>query len=1070
MKNAARPANWRYRAAARTLAVALALAAGGTTGLAATAPAHAAPEAVDGAQTAGDSMFPHVGNGGYDALHYDVDLAWESTGVVGSRMTGAFSSATTTMRARTTGAPLRSFSLDFEGLQVESVTVDGVAATYERVQDPGAIRFKLIITPATPVDGEFTTIVAYSGVPQTHVDADNSWEGWSATTDGAIFLGQPIGAMTAFPHNNTPGDKATYTFTVDAPTQITSATGTGPAGVASNGELHSRTPSSDGTRTTWRWVQQEQMASSLALISIGKYDVLESQVTLASGRVLPEWSFVDSSLSAANKTTINERRAVLAATIDRFERLYGPYPGNSVGIVVDTVPTGVNYALETQDRPFFPSAGSVASNTLLHELVHQWYGDAVSPHTWTDIWINEGMGTWGPSWHNSVLAAATPNPAAVETTYFNSWNNTAPSSANWRTPPGNQTNPGNLYGFQTYTRGAQFWEALRTVVRDEAFQEILQAWISRNNGGSPQGERLKELAEEISGHDLDAFWQDWILEADKPAWPAKYDVSLTASDPTYLGRSTTVTYTLRAANVGKVALGDGVVEVDVHDITDDAALDPLPGGLTRDADTLTWTVPQTPAGQAATITFTASAADGSPSMGATASPASLGGGCASCSPLAPVPDSVIVGDPVVGRPLTVTPATWPAGTTLTRQWSVDAVPVADATEATFTPRPVDVGRTVTVAVTGTKPGHDPFTRVSAATAVVAAGTLDSTPSPTLGGPAQVGVPVSAVAGAWDEGVALAYQWQVASANVHTGPSYTPVAADAGKTLTVTVTGTKPGYESVVHSSAPALVVPGTLTDTPVPALDGAAQVGLPVGPLTGTWDEGVDLTFAWQVAGVEVATSRSYTPTAADAGKNLSVTVTGTKPGYDVAARSSAVVTVDQGALGRTPQPTIDGSPVFGSTLSVGAGTWDEGVTISYQWLRGGALIAGADRATYVVGLADLGAALSIRVTGTKPGYAAVAQISSATAAAVPATLASKKPRMKGTLKVGKTLKALPGLRAPDAKFRYRWTVAGKTVGSKAKLKVRKAFRGKPIKVAVTVTRAGYVSVKTVSRAKRIRR
>ncbi|WP_104106360.1 M1 family aminopeptidase [Nocardioides sp. 616] len=981
MRNAARPKNWRYRAAARTLAVAL--AAGGTTGLATTSPAHAAPEAVDGAQTAGDSMFPHVGNGGYDALHYDVGLAWASTGVVGTYMTGELTSATTTMQARTTGAPLRSFSLDLEGLQVESVTVDGVAATYERVQDPAAIRFKLIITPATPVDGEFTTRVRYSGVPQTHVDVDKSWEGWSATTDGAIFLGQPIGAMTAFPHNNTPGDKATYIFTVDAPTLITSANGTGPAGVASNGELHSRTPSSDGTRTTWTWVQQEQMASSLALISIGKYDVLESQVTLASGRVLPEWSFVDSSLSAANKTTINNRRTVLAATIDRFEQLYGPYPGNSIGVVVDTVPASVNYALETQDRPFFPSASSINGTTLLHELVHQWYGDAVSPRTWTDIWINEGMGTWGPRWHDSVLAAVTPNPAAVETTYFNSWNATAPTSASWRTPPGNQTDPGSLYGYQTYTRGAQFWEALRTVVRDAAFQEILQEWTSRYNGDSPPAVRLKELAEEISGRDLDAFWQDWILDGDKPAWPAKYDVSLTASDPTYLGNSTTVTYTLRAANVGKVTLVDGVVEVDVHDITDDAALSPLPGGLTRDVDTLIWTVPQTAAGEAATITFTASAVDGSPSMGATAFPASLGGGCASCSPLAPVPDSVIVGDPVVGRPLTVAPATWPAGTTLARQWSVDAVPVADATEATFTPRPVDVGRTVTVAVTGTKPGHDSFTRVSAATAVVAAGTLDSTPSP---------------------------------------------------------------------------------------ALDGAAQVGVPVGPLTGTWDEGVELTFAWRVAGVEVATSRSYTPTAADADKNLTVTVTGTKPGYDVVASTSPVVTVDQGTLSRTPQPTIAGSPVFGSTLSVGAGTWDEGVAISYQWLRGGAPIAGADRATYVVGLADLGAALSVRVTGTKPGYAALAHISSATAAAVPATLAPKKPRMKGTLKVGKTLKAILGVRAPDTKFTYRWTVAGKSVGSTAKLKVRRAFRGKPIKVTVTVTRAGYVSVKTVSRAKRVRR
>ncbi len=119
--------------------------------------------------------------------------------------------------------------------------------------------------------------------------------------------------------------------------------------------------------------------------------------------------------------------AQLGTIIRNLETLYGPYPGKSTGVIVDTVPSGVNYALETQDRSFFPSAGSVDGNTLIHELVHQWYGNNVAPTTWTDIWIGEGMATWGPTFYNTAEgfgAGAMP----TELTYFNSWNNAAPTS------------------------------------------------------------------------------------------------------------------------------------------------------------------------------------------------------------------------------------------------------------------------------------------------------------------------------------------------------------------------------------------------------------------------------------------------------------------------------------------------------------------------------------------------------------------------------------------------------------------------------------------------------------------
>ncbi len=67
--------------------------------------------------------------------------------------------------------------------------------------------------------------------------------------------------------------------------------------MVSNGELISRTPNGDGTRTTWVWDQTKPMASELSMVSVGRYDMYTSNITLASGRTIPEWTFIDPAIS-----------------------------------------------------------------------------------------------------------------------------------------------------------------------------------------------------------------------------------------------------------------------------------------------------------------------------------------------------------------------------------------------------------------------------------------------------------------------------------------------------------------------------------------------------------------------------------------------------------------------------------------------------------------------------------------------------------------------------------------------------------------------------------------------------
>ncbi|MGV8895550.1 MAG: cell wall-binding repeat-containing protein [Rhodoglobus sp.] len=183
----------------------------------------------------------------------------------------------------------------------------------------------------------------------------------------------------------------------------------------------------------------------------------------------------------------------------------------------------------------------------------------------------------------------------------------------------------------------------------------------------------------------------------------------------------------------------------------------------------------------------------------------------------------ITGTSKVGQVLTAVPGAWgPSPVAFTYQWLSGGVAVAGATAATYTQVAADLGKTMTVSVTGTKEGYSPATKTSAATAAVVAGDL-TTAVPTISGTAKIGELLTAVPGAWGPTpVTFTYQWLRAGVAISgaTAVTYGPVAADFGKTLTVKVTGSKDGYVSATTTSSPtAAVTKGTISATRLAGAD-----------------------------------------------------------------------------------------------------------------------------------------------------------------------------------------------------------------------------------------------------------
>jgi len=271
----------RYRMAALVVAAAAVLVLAPGT-------AQAQPEFTPGAPGIGDPYFPLDGNGGYDVRHYDLDVAYDPDTDV---LTGK-----ATISARTT-QNLSSFNLDFDGLTVRSITVDGRSADWLRDGD------ELTVTPRRGIaeGARFTTVVKYDGSPETLPDSS----GFFHTDDGALVIGQPHVADTWFPVNDHPIDKASYTISITVPEGLEAV---------SNGVLDSQR-----TRrglTTWTWNAKEPMASYLAMMAIGEFDV---RAYREDG--LKYWDALDPDLFATTAPRTGEQYALSQVADLTYKRL-----------------------------------------------------------------------------------------------------------------------------------------------------------------------------------------------------------------------------------------------------------------------------------------------------------------------------------------------------------------------------------------------------------------------------------------------------------------------------------------------------------------------------------------------------------------------------------------------------------------------------------------------------------------------------------------------------------------------------------------------------------------------------
>lgn len=270
-----------------------------------------------------------------------------------------------------------------------------------------------------------------------------------------------------------------------------------------NGLLVDCTTQPDGS-LLWHWSQRQAIQDYLFNVAVGDYQLVHFDYTNAS-RTIP----VDAYVTPHEVENAKQAFSLVPDIMAVMEKRFGPYPFDRVGYVTVNSPLGAmehvsNICVDRNPEPTYDYL-----TTVIHELVHGWFGNNVTCSTYGDMWLNEGITTYMVE---VVLEELFPEDwlryyQRDEDLYVADLDSTSPSYHPLANTPETDT-----YGGISYLKGGWVIRQLRHLLGDDLFFRGMRKYLENYSFKNASTEEFKSSLEVTTGHNLDLFFQEYVYK------------------------------------------------------------------------------------------------------------------------------------------------------------------------------------------------------------------------------------------------------------------------------------------------------------------------------------------------------------------------------------------------------------------------------------------------------------------------------------------------------------------------------------------------------------------------------
>jgi len=385
-----------------------------------------------------------------------------------------------------------SFSIDLrcqnkqgKGMRVENISSAqaSLIKTYTAEND----KLNIALSKQVNVNDSIIFSIRYHGIPADGLIISKNKYG-----DRTFFADNwPNRAHNWIPCKDEPDDKATFEFAVTAPSEY---------GVISNGKLEEEKKLADNKKLT-HWKEDVALPTKVMVIGVAKFAVKQYQNSPA-GIPVSAWTYPQDSVQGF------QNYSPAPAIVKFYSDYVGPYPYNKLANVQSKTKFG---GMENASAIFYNEESAEETepieDLLAHEIAHQWFGDMATEKSFPHLWLSEGFATYltdiyleskyGTDSMNKHLKEE--RKKVIDFTNFS------------RKPVVDSVSSlMKLLSPNSYERGAWVLHMLRRQIGDSSFQTLIKKYYDRYKGGNANTEDFREMAEEVTGKNLERFFKQWL--------------------------------------------------------------------------------------------------------------------------------------------------------------------------------------------------------------------------------------------------------------------------------------------------------------------------------------------------------------------------------------------------------------------------------------------------------------------------------------------------------------------------------------------------------------------------------